>query len=201
MPDQSSNLLLVEGVDDEHVVSHICQRSGQMVAFQITQKGSVDSLLKSIRQEARKPNLSALGIMADADDNVIDRWKAITDKLPFKVNIPSKPESTGIIINSSPRIGIWLMPDNISPGELEDFVEQMIPHNDPVWPLSRTYIDGIPQEDRMFTNGKILRAKVHAWLATRREPRRMGSAIRANDLNINVPVATNFVTWLRRLFI
>ena len=70
----------------------------------------------------------------------------------------------------NPASGIWLMPDNKSPGELEDFIASMIPSEDPVWPLSKDYIDAIPEEHREFKEGKIQRAKVHAWLAAREEP-------------------------------
>ena len=92
------------------------------------------------------------------------------------------------------------MPDNQLAGELENFIEKMIPASDPVWPLSEAYIDGIPQAARKFADGKILRAKVHAWLAAREDPRPMGTSIRAGDLDINAPASTSFVNWLRRLF-
>ena len=92
------------------------------------------------------------------------------------------------------------MPDNQSAGELEDFIERLMPAGDPVWPRTGRYIDDIPPEDRQFATGKILRAKIHAWLATRAEPRKMGAAIRVGGLNATGPLATQFVEWLRRLF-
>ncbi len=92
------------------------------------------------------------------------------------------------------------MPDNQSMGELEDFVAKMIPNGDPVWPRSRSYIDGIPITDRKFKGKKTLRAKVYAWLAAREDPRRMGQAIYARDLNVNGPLCQKFVDWLTRLF-
>ena len=91
------------------------------------------------------------------------------------------------------------MPNNEAPGEIEDFVAGMIPESDPVWPRSQAYVDGIPVTDRKF-RGKILRAKVHSWLATREEPRMMGAAIGARDLNCDAPDAVRLVDWLRRLF-
>ena len=99
-----------------------------------------------------------------------------------------------------PRVGVWLMPDNESPGELEDFVAQMIPDGDPVWPLSQDYIDGIPVSDRKFTAGKTLRAKIHAWLAAREDPRQMGAAIGTYDLDIGGDLCTRFTAWLDMLF-
>ena len=92
------------------------------------------------------------------------------------------------------------MPDNRSTGELEDFVGSMIPSGDPVWPLSEAYIEGIPPAERKFAPGKIQRAKVHAWLATREEPRRMGLAIKARDLVTDAANTAAFVNWLRTLF-
>ena len=92
------------------------------------------------------------------------------------------------------------MPDNGSAGELEDFVRRLLPAGDPVWPRAQRYIDDIPTAHREFTTGKILRAQIHTWLATRKEPRKMGVAIGAGDLNASHPLATQFVDWLRRLF-
>ena len=107
-----------------------------------------------------------------------------------------------IIAESSrmPRIGIWVMPNNASNGELEDFLVTMLPDSDPVWPRAVAYIDGIPERDRKFKEGKALRAQLHAWLATRKEPRPSGRAILAGDLRVDGILAGKFVDWLRRLF-
>ena len=110
------------------------------------------------------------------------------------------PGGTIIDVDGKPRVGVWLMPDNDSPGELEDFFASMIPPSDPVWPLSKAYIDNIPIEHRRFAQRKIRRAKVHAWLATRERPRPMGSAIDAGDLDTNAANGLKFQAWLRELF-
>ncbi|MCY3878831.1 MAG: hypothetical protein OXF74_06590 [Rhodobacteraceae bacterium] len=92
------------------------------------------------------------------------------------------------------------MPDNRRSGELEDFVQEMIPPADPVWPLAERYINGIPAADRKFSDSKLTRAYVHAWLATREKPRPMGTAITARDLNYDTPLANTFIKWLHTLF-
>ena len=92
------------------------------------------------------------------------------------------------------------MPDNENPSELEDFVIEMIPDGDVVWPRAQSYIDGIPAADRPFSEGKRQRARLYAWLATREEPRRMAAAIGTHDLDINGPLCRRFVDWLKRLF-
>lgn len=53
------------------------------------------------------------------------------------------------------------MPDNRSPGELEDFVQTMIPGDDPVWPRSKQYIDDIPDTLRKFKPKKKSRAELY----------------------------------------
>ena len=52
------------------------------------------------------------------------------------VTAPGEPDPGGTIIANRPRIGIWLMPDNVSAGQVEEFFAGMIPTNDSVWPRS-----------------------------------------------------------------
>ena len=206
--DSHPRVLLVEGPDDKHVVIHLSERSGLTQNFVIVEKEGINSLLDSIEVEVDIPGRTILGIVLDANDNPNARWQALTDRLNrlrqedhFDLpELPDQPEPSGTIIEGRLRIGIWLMPDNRSTGELEDFVGSMIPSGDPVWPLAEAYIEGIPPAERKFAPGKIQRAKVHAWLATREEPRRMGLAIKARDLVTDAANTAAFVGWLRTLF-
>ncbi len=77
----------------------------------------------------------------------------------------------------------------------------MIPQDDPIWPRSEDYIDGIPPQYRRFKPGKALKAKLYAWLATRKNPKRIGAAIGTGDLNVDGPLAVRFADWLRQLFV
>ena len=161
-------------------------------------------MLKSIEFDVRTPGCNAIGFLVDTDSSPTARWNGISNRLRTAgIDAPADPDANGTIIaaiNDMPRIGIWLMPDNQSPGELEDFVAQMIPDNDPIWPLSQDYISRIPDEHREFTENKTSTAEVYAWLATREDPRQMGAAIGARDLDIDGDLCTNFTTWLDRLF-
>ncbi len=197
----SERVLLVEGPDDLHVVDHIRRLSQPMPEFCISQKNGVDALIKSISLEIKAPGRRAVGILVDADDEVASCWQKVACQIKKAgISPPDSAKPTGTIIEDWVRVGVWLMPDNVSPGELENFVADMIPQSDKVWPLSKDYIKSIPADTRPFREGKLLRAKVHAWLATRSEPRKMGSAIRTGDLDIHTGNATRFVEWLRELF-
>lgn len=196
-----AKLLLVEGPDDKHVVEHLRRRLASDLTFQCEDKGGNDQLLKAISVEMKLQGRLALGIVADANDDFAGRWQAIGSRLDrTKVPLPSRPEHGGTIIDGDPRVGVWLMPNNARSGELENFVAELVPKNDPVWPLAERYIDGIPGEHRPFSSRKELRAKLHAWLATRQEPRRMGAAIGTAELDADAPLAGEFAGWLRALF-
>ena len=200
----SDRVLLVEGDNDKHVVLQMCARILGMPEFCIIAKGGVDAVLASIANELRVDGRKAVAIVVDANDHVTERWRAVTEPLrELAIDVPEQPEPDGTCIEGStrlPRVGIWLMPNNESMGELEDFVRSMLPDDDPVWPQAESYIDGIPEGNRRFTDKKALRAKVHAWLATRSRPRLMGVAVRDGDLHVNGELATKFADWLRHVF-
>ena len=92
------------------------------------------------------------------------------------------------------------MPDNKSSGELEDFVQQMIHPDDPVWPRSVSYIEGIPKKERKFRGNKEMKAKVYAWLSTIEPSGLMGYAISSGNLHCDGRLCKSFVAWIKKLF-
>lgn len=196
-----ARLLLVEGPDDKHVVEHLRRRLAPDLAFCCRSTSGSDPLLRAIPLEVRPDDRIALGILMDADMDVSARWQSIDDRLRKEgVRLPSRPKVGGTIIEGDLRVGVWLMPDNSTPGELEDFVAELVPTDDPVWPLAERYIDSISKEDRQFSPGKELRARLHAWLATRQEPQKMGAAIRAGSLDATSSPAKALAGWLTAVF-
>ena len=88
------------------------------------------------------------------------------------------------------------MPNNKSSGELENFIIEMLPKGDFIWPFAKKYIENIPKKNREFDNSKIKKAQFFAWLATRKKPGRMGAAIGADDLTLNNKLSKDFLKWL-----
>ena len=172
-----------------------------MPPFDILDKKGFPSLARAIGPEIKVAGRTAVGILADANRDPTGRWQAIADRLrQAALDPPPQMARAGTILQNKPRVGIWLMPDNESAGELEDFTERLMPAGDLVWPRAQRYIDDIPGPERKFAQEKVLRARIHAWLAARAEPRKMGAAIGAGDLDAMAPPALQFVDWLRRLF-
>ena len=217
-----NRILSVEGQDDKHFVWQLCAqhpstfsiaRSGdafqvdltsQSVAFSISDKISREELIKAIPQELKVSGREVVGVLVDADADVGKCWEELTSAFQgTNIDFPPSPMADGTIIpvdTTLSKIGVWLMPDNKRPGELEDFVAKMIPGYDPVWPLSRGYINQIPDGDRKFTQDKTPKAELYAWLAARKEPSRMGAAVGAGDLDVNGSPCQEFLNWLIQLF-
>jgi hypothetical protein len=196
-------VLLVEGQDDEHVVQHLLRRRRSILDFVIENREGIEPLLDSIGAELRAPGRQALGILVDADTDLASCWDAVKTRLSAEgIELPGRPAAGGTTVTatSKPRVGVWIMPDDTSSGELEDFVVQMVPAGDPIWPLSRRYIDTIPDQHRKFAAQKTQRARLHAWLAAREDPRRMGSAIGARNLEVAGMLCGAFLAWLQALF-
>ena len=128
MSSKVERVLLVEGIDDKHVIQHLCDRHNVDQNFEIKEKSGFDPLSKSIEGEVKASGRLALGILADGDARPSERWQAIADKLKdSNVDVPSRPQKGGTVVPGRPRVGVWLMPDNKKSGELEDFVETLIP--------------------------------------------------------------------------
>lgn len=194
-------ILLVEGPDDKHVIRHIRDRHGDLAHFEIRDTGGIDNLLDAIEAETKVAKRQSVGLLVDANSSLDDRWHSLADRLRNAgIEPPQTLEKEGCVIPGRPRLGLWLMPDNRKSGELEDFVQTLIPADDPVWPLAMKYIEGIPPKHRKFSENKVLRAQIHAWLAARKEPRQMGSAIGTGELSADGELAVRLVAWLRNLF-
>ena len=126
-------MLLVEGPDDKHVVIQIRERNIPMPEFDIKDKGSVQEVLSAISSEVKVSGREAVGIMVDANDDLASRWQAVADKVSrVGVVLPVSPCQSGTIVGQIPnfprlRLGVWVMPDNVTNGELEHFIAAMIP--------------------------------------------------------------------------
>ncbi len=194
-------ILLVEGEDDEHVVKHLYREvHGAEPPFEILNKMGFSKLLKGLPQDLKRSGLKTLGVLADANDDLEARWQELVEAAAQRARLPDAPGSSGTLVEGSPRLGVWLMPDNGSSGELEDFACELVPASDPVWPLAEQYIAAIAEADRKFRPGKISKANLYAWLASRKHPQRIGAAIGTGDLDANADLAKKFAQWLSDLF-
>ncbi len=218
------NVLLVEGKDDENVIRHLAKfhlperavygsqaeialpPEEEDSAVFVHEKGSITNLIRTLKQELNQSDLLRLGIIVDADETIASRWQQLSDVL--KKNgyrqVPDKPLTEGTIIQEQelPTVGIWVTPNNLLSGKLEDFLTALIADTDVLWPKAQQDVAAIPAEHRKFSELDTIKAKLHTWLAWQEEPGRpYGIAIRAKFLDANAPHAQDFISWLNKLLI
>lgn len=159
-----------------------------------------------IEAASRRADLSAFGIVIDADKAPDSRWQSIRDRLEkLGYEPPKKPDPQGTIVEPPrrrPVAGAWIMPDNLEEGSVESFLARLISDDDDLWPRARSVVDDIPEDQRRFpgSSGGLAKAEIHTWLAWQKEPGRpLSRSITSRYLDPEAELARRFVTWLRRL--
>jgi hypothetical protein len=198
---------MVEGTDDEHVVKHICGQRGLGTIEVIHKYGGKTQLLDGIGTRLKESDITELGIILDADTNLLASWQSVADRLRASGYLISPmPSLDGTVAVAPPgtllpRVGIWLMPNNEVPGILEDFLRFLVPDGDPLFGYVEQSIAAIPAEQVRFDSLSRPKAKMHTWLSWQAEPGRpFGQAIAARYLDPNLPSVDDFARWLRRTF-
>ncbi len=201
-------VLLVEGTDDEHVMKHVCRSRGLPQPDEVRRYDGIDTLLRAVPVQIRGRSApeDAVGIVIDANSDVDARWKAVRGRLVEAgyPDPPGVPDPEGTVLDPPPdlllpRAGVWLMPDNKTPGILENFLRFLVPRDDVLFDHAKASVESIP--DRRFSLNDEPKAVIHTWLAWQAEPGRpYGTAITARYLDPGVPQVDVLVAWLRRLF-
>ena len=202
---RTAPLLLVEGLNDRHVVQHLLRAHGLLLDsdFRIKDTGGDSPLIVTLPVEIRAAGLTPLGVIIDADVDLQARWDSLNYSLKKAgYGPPNSPDSRGLVLvqDDLPAIGVWVMPDNQLPGKLEDFVARLVPDQDPLLPMAERATQSIPAALRRFSEPDLAKAVIHNWLAWQEEPgSRMGEAFTKTYLDPEAPTALVFVDWVRRL--
>lgn len=226
---KETRILFVEGADDQHTIWAICEHFNIEETFIVeipdragkinrkakpTELGGINNVLKATQLNliAGSSAVERLGIVIDADDDLISQWKDVKKilKKAGYINLPDSPESDGTIIEQDylPTFGIWIMPDNVvTRGMLEDFLEFLVPdkENNPLWKkavdCTKEVLEEINEEKR-FSEIHLSKAKIHAYLAWQKDcgvP--FGLSITKKYLQADNIECQKFVSWLNRLFV
>jgi hypothetical protein len=214
--------LLVEGIDDLHVCYHLLKchnieilerdkdksKDHETVVqgkIEILPKGGIENLLLAIRTELARDSMKHLGILVDADEDVLARWQSLHSIFVNSgySSTPAIPDRRGTIIREQgkPAVGIWIMPDNQLPGMLEHFCRFLVPTNDQLWKIAENGLQQAMEQDRRFPEQHTVKAHLHTWLAWQEEPGKpIGQAITKRYFDHEAPHAQLFVRWIRELF-
>lgn len=203
----SGKVLLVEGPDDKAVVDALIRGSAidPSNSIEVRAKDGYETLRRSLRTEVVASGLSHIGIVVDADASAPDRWRSLADALRPRLAqpLPANPGSAKGWIGATEkgvRLGIWLMPDNLRPGMLEDFLLALEPDG---WlqAEARDAIARLPAQEPRFRDAHLSKAVLHTWLAWRDPPGRpIRQAALQRWFDPARPACTGFLEWVGSTF-
>jgi hypothetical protein len=203
-----ANLLIVEGVNDFYALGHLCDFHQVINGnFRLEEKGGYEKIRADIDTYLDETGLERIGFVIDADTDITGRWSSLRDvfhsDLCGYTSLPAKPEIGGCVISEPdrPRLGIWLMPDNLEQGTLEHFLWRLIPEDHPHRDYAESCVADLPQP-KLTNENWYAKACVHTWLAWREDTpgKPLGQAFTGKDFDAGCETAQGFIAWLRRLF-
>ena len=209
--------LLVEGFHDAALIGAICRRVLQVEDLRVQPIGGLpraenqDARLNAILQAwLLTPNARSVGLVVDADAAPSRIWHRL-QRLPILANTEPRIGdesilSTGFVAecrfgSQDIKVGIWIMPDNMNAGQLEDFVLKMVPANYPVKLPAQEFIGGLPTSVIYPTDLKVPKHVAHAWLSAYYPGWSFDDALMNGKLAdpTDNAVGAAFINWLRRL--
>ena len=197
--------LLVEGNDDQHVIWALCEQFKINETFDVIDCEGIEKLLEQIPVRLKQSSVDTIGIIIDADSNLLLRWNSLKQLLRAQgFIIPEDLPKNGLIVLVAGHIsiGIWIMPDNNLNGMLEDFLSFLVPSNDNLLPIVTEHLSSI--ETKQLNKYKPIyksKAIIHSWLAVQEDPGTpMGLSITKRYLSTEDDICLKFVDWMKELF-
>ncbi len=197
----SHKLVVVEGKDDERFFIALLRQIG-LTDVQCIGLGGKDEMgkaetWKAIVATPGFAKVEALAIVRDADDNPQGAFQSVTDTLR-NVGLPS-PSAPFRIEQGALRVCVIILPDAGDKGDLEDLCLQALAE-EPVMECVEQFWECVQRREK-HPPRKVSKAKLHAYLSSRREPgRRLGEAAEAGDIPLSSQAFDRVKKALRDLF-
>jgi hypothetical protein len=203
--------LLVEGKDERWVLPHLLELAGipwpdQNRPVLIEEQDGIEKILAPgfIEATLKASGIRVVGVIVDANGDPAARWAKLRGRLlPSYPDLPAELPASGAIHSEpeKPRIGVWLMPDNVSSGMLETLLLELRADQ----PALRDHVHDATTQARVcgapFRDTHRHKAELHTWLAWQDPPgRQLHDAVRGRVLAPKSPVTDPFVAWFRQLF-
>jgi hypothetical protein len=207
--------IMFEDEDDFHLVTQVARRLGlrlpepsmrNLKGYNATKlRAEVKSVLNTDYERL------TLVLVLDADrapeGGPIKRWGEVVKALRGAgIDIPQETSTAdGLVLDVPPhlRVAVWLFPDCVSEGAMEDFVlQKLVPGADPLLGHAESVVDALPH--RLFRDHHRSKAWMRSWLAWQEIPGLPpGRAVSVGTLDAR-PEAEHrvgtFAQWLRRAF-
>jgi hypothetical protein len=173
----------------------------------ISAGGGANEILTSglIPLKLRERFTTILGVMLDADEKPQGRYanrrsQCLSDFPGMPQNLPSE----GLVIENGDkkRLGVWIMPDNVTEGSLEVFLRYLVPSDlEALWNHAVDSSTSAKGLGATYRDCHCPKAHLYTWLAWHDEPaQRAGEAITRKILDPHAGSAKPFVKWFRELY-
>ena len=146
-----------------------------------------------------------VGVMLDADINPKGRYSRV--RALCATLFPAMPKdipATGLIVDNDndQRLGVWIMPDNVSEGTLETFLKHLVPDDSkPIWDHGLESFAKAKEMGAPCRDCHDQKASMFTWLAWQDPPgQNAGHALTRRILDPRAASATPFVNWFRELY-
>jgi hypothetical protein len=197
--------LLVDGIDDLHVILALCNRHDVVQNFDVIDCKGIANIEAELETRLKQSNINTLGIIVDADAELKDRWESISNFLGKKgFEVPESPSEIGLITTHMDGIkaGVWIMQNNKLNGMLEDFIKFLVPPEDQLMPVVDSTLLHLEEKDLgRYKSVHKSKAAIHTWLAWQEDPGTpMGLSITKRYLTTEPEVCNVFIEWLKNLF-
>jgi len=190
-------LVIGEGVEEVRLFQALLRRVG-VAGVAVEQYGGVDRLadyLATLRVRPGFAGLVSLGVTRDADDDAAGRFQSVCGHL--RRNGFVAPPAHARVVDGSPRVGVFVLPDGVRPGMLEDLCWDAVAEGP-----ARGCIDAFLAclDGAQLHPKPLAKARIHAWLSSRNVPdRRLGEAEQAGDVPFEHPAFDPVIRFLQSL--
>lgn len=206
-----TRVLLVEGQEELRALPWLLEAAGVPwpkgnEPVDIREQAGVDNILAegAIEAELKASGLEALGVLVDADGDLALRWSQVQSRLVQAVpGFPASLDPSGVVHvrPAAPRVGVWVMPDNVRDGMLETMLLELRAGDRAIEEHVGAAVERAKELGAPYRNVHRAKAELHTWLAWQDPPGlQMHLAVRARLLRPTEAVTSGFVAWFRRLF-
>jgi hypothetical protein len=203
--DRSKHSLIVEGMDDLYVIANVLERSlsgvdlDKMICApkaQLGDSGAVGAAIRLFVNTLATQKHERVALVLDANGDIERRRDEIRAALKLEGLVVADLAKFGGL-REGHVAGVWLMPDNLRPGALEDFLQPMIePSALADWANEATTVAQAKKAAPFRDHAK---ASLRTWLSWQAQPGLPpGEAVKRGLLR-SEPAAA-FVSWFLKLF-
>jgi len=172
----SDLLLLHEGTTDLKVIGKL-MRNFRIEGYQPIEVGGQSRLRALLKALVLAPHFKnpipgignpvrAMAVVLDAEADANSTFRSICDSLAA-ADLPA-PEKAGSISQHPLKVGVFLVPDNRSPGKIEDLCLESV-CKDPVWACLDPFFKCVSERGAQLPEN-MAKARAQAFLATRKNP-------------------------------